>query len=87
MNWARRGAKSAESNSSLKHITGAVVDSALHLHKALGPGLLESVFEAILARVSRAKESTSRDSVLYRSNIKVSASTMPFASTCLFRIR
>lgn len=34
----------------LDDITGAVVDSAFRLHRDLGPGLLESVYEAILAR-------------------------------------
>lgn len=27
-----------------------VVDEAIHLHKALGPGLLETVYEVVLAR-------------------------------------
>lgn len=35
----------------LENITGAIVDSALRMHRDLGPGLLESVYEAILARV------------------------------------
>ena len=30
-------------------LTGEIVDAALKLHKALGPGLLESVYEAVLA--------------------------------------
>lgn len=34
----------------LDDITGAVVDSALRLHKGLGPGLLESVYEMVLSR-------------------------------------
>ncbi len=34
----------------LDDITGAVVDAALHLHRDLGPGLLESVYKAVLAR-------------------------------------
>jgi GxxExxY protein len=34
----------------LDDITGAVVDSAMKIHKGLGPGLLESVYEAVLAR-------------------------------------
>ena len=34
----------------LDDITGAVVDEAVKLHMALGPGLLESVYEAVLAR-------------------------------------
>jgi GxxExxY protein len=32
-------------------ITGAIVDASLRIHRDLGPGLLESVYEAILARV------------------------------------
>jgi iron complex transport system substrate-binding protein len=34
----------------LDQITGHIVDAALRLHKALGPGLLESVYELVLAR-------------------------------------
>ena len=35
---------------SLDEITGQIVDSAYKLHTGLGPGLLESVYELILAR-------------------------------------
>ena len=35
----------------LDDITGAIVDTSMKLHKELGPGLLESVYEAVLARV------------------------------------
>jgi iron complex transport system substrate-binding protein len=35
---------------SLDDITGAVVDAALKIHRSLGPGLLESVYAAVLAR-------------------------------------
>lgn len=31
-------------------ITGAIVDAAVQLHRDLGPGLLESVYEVVLAR-------------------------------------
>ena len=31
-------------------ITGAIVDAAMKIHIGLGPGLLESVYEAVLAR-------------------------------------
>jgi GxxExxY protein len=31
-------------------ITGIVVDAAIAIHKGLGPGLLESVYEVVLAR-------------------------------------
>lgn len=34
----------------LDEITGAVVDAAIQIHRELGPGLLESVYEAVLAR-------------------------------------
>jgi hypothetical protein len=34
----------------LDDITGAIVDASLHIHRDLGPGLLESVYEAVLAR-------------------------------------
>jgi len=32
-------------------VSAVVVDSAFHLHQDLGPGLLESVYEAVLARL------------------------------------
>lgn len=34
----------------LDEITGAIVDSAMKIHKDLGPGLLESVYEVTLAK-------------------------------------
>ncbi len=34
----------------LDEVTGAVVDAALKIHRELGPGLLESVYEVVLAR-------------------------------------
>lgn len=34
----------------LDEITGAVVDSALKIHRDFGPGLLESVYEAVWAK-------------------------------------
>ena len=33
----------------LNHITDAIIGSAIEVHKALGPGLLESAYEACLA--------------------------------------
>jgi GxxExxY protein len=34
----------------LDEITGEIVDAAMKVHMRLGPGLLESVYEAVLAR-------------------------------------
>jgi hypothetical protein len=35
----------------LDDITGTIIDASVRIHRDLGPGLLESVYEAILARV------------------------------------
>ena len=35
----------------LDEITGAIVDSSVKIHMELGPGLLETVYEVVLARV------------------------------------
>lgn len=37
--------------SDVNDITGAIVDTSLELHRGLGPGLLESVYEVVLARM------------------------------------
>ena len=34
----------------LDDITGGVIDAAMKIHRELGPGLLESVYEVVLAR-------------------------------------
>ena len=34
-----------------EEVSAVVVDAAFHLHKDLGPGLLESVYEVVLSRV------------------------------------
>lgn len=34
----------------IDEVTGEIVDAAYHLHTRLGPGLLESVYEAVLAQ-------------------------------------
>jgi len=35
----------------IEELSAIVVDTAFHLHKDLGPGLLESVYEAVLAEL------------------------------------
>ncbi|HEX4861117.1 MAG TPA: GxxExxY protein [Rhizomicrobium sp.] len=40
----------ADSGRALDDVTGEIVDAAVKLHSALGPGLLESVYEIVLCR-------------------------------------
>ena len=56
---SRKGAKRGETlggfadsmnDSTENQIAQMVVDAAFHIHKELGPGLLESVYEVVLAR-------------------------------------
>jgi len=48
--FAERRRKAERAMHELDEITGAIVDAAIHIHKTFGPGLLESVYEAALAR-------------------------------------
>jgi len=45
----KEGAKAAEPSQWLNDITRHIVDSAFAVHRTLGPGLLESVYERCLA--------------------------------------
>ena len=45
-----RGGRGDKGMRELDDITGEIVDAALRIHRDLGPGLLESVYEALLAR-------------------------------------
>ena len=67
MNDSRGVAEDAEVEPrALDDITGAVVDAAYKLHTKLGPGLLESVYEMILARdlAPRLSSATSAASIV-----------------------
>jgi len=33
----------------LEHITGAIIDASIRIHRRLGPGVFESVYETVLA--------------------------------------
>jgi len=48
MNISREGAKARRD---VEEVAAVVVDTAIQLHRDLGPGLLESVYEAVLARM------------------------------------
>jgi iron complex transport system substrate-binding protein len=39
----------------IEAIATAVVDTAFHIHRDLGPGLLETVYEAVLAKMLRER--------------------------------
>src|SRR5690606_17028726 len=39
----------------LDEITGEIVDSALRIYRGLGPGLMESIYEVVLARALEKK--------------------------------
>lgn len=49
--------------SAINHFSGQVVDSALAVHSALGPGLLESTYQACLAYELRKRGLTVREEV------------------------
>lgn len=44
----------------LDEITGTIVDTSLRIHRELGPGLLESVYEAVLANALATRGLTVR---------------------------
>lgn len=48
-----REEKSAERGLNAEQLSAVVIDAAFHLHRDLGPGLLESVYEAMLAKLLR----------------------------------
>lgn len=64
----------------IEQISGDVLDVALHLHKNLGPGLLESVYETVLA----AKLAAMGYSVSRQRSVDIEFEGMQFASA--FRI-
>lgn len=48
----------------INDVTGEIVDSAIQVHKALGPGLLERAYQACLALELRARGLAVRTQVL-----------------------
>ena len=51
---SRGDSEIAENTSNVDEVTGIIIDEAMKIHKGLGPGLLESVYEMVLAK--RLKE-------------------------------
>ena len=41
----------------IRQITGDIIDSAMKIHKMFGPGMLESVYERMLAIEQEARAS------------------------------
>ena len=52
---SHEGAKARKGGDTVSHhveeVSAIVVDAGYHLHRNLGPGLLESVYEVVLARM------------------------------------
>ena len=46
----RRGAEGAERRNGMEELTANVIGAAMEVHRALGPGLLESTYEECMAR-------------------------------------
>ena len=46
---SRRGAEAQRGAIDIDLLTGRAVDTAIRIHRALGPGLLENVYETVLA--------------------------------------
>jgi iron complex transport system substrate-binding protein len=51
---------------SIDEVTGEIVDAALDIHRRLGPGLMESVYEAVLAHELRRRGLAVRRQVAVR---------------------
>ena len=51
----RRGARREGESRHENEISGQIVDAAVRIHKVLGPGLLETVYEVILAHELRKR--------------------------------
>lgn len=47
--------RGSNSKMNVEELSAVVVDAAFHLHKDLGPGLLEAVYESILAKSLEAR--------------------------------
>lgn len=52
---SRKDAKAQRKSMTENEISKIIVDAAYHIHKRLGPGLLESVYEIILAHELKGK--------------------------------
>lgn len=62
----------------LDEITGAIVDAAMQIHRQLGPGLLESVYEVVLAQSLKSVACRSSGSGRWLSNMTASRSRKDF---------
>src|SRR5690349_17273251 len=83
MEFSRGGTetRSGVGTRSLDDVTGAIVDTAFKLHVALGPGLLESVYEVVLARHLARQEFLVQRQQLFHSILMAFTSKTHFGST------
>ena len=71
----------------INDVTGAVLDAALKVHSALGPGLLESAYAACLAYELKREGSKSPRSLSFLSSTMRSGSNWATESTCWWNVR
>lgn len=69
-----------------EELTGIIVDEAFQLHKDLGPGLLESVYNTLLAHRLRRRGLTVEQEKWSFLSTTVSYSNRDYASTCSLRV-
>ena len=77
-----------EARSKLLHeaLTEQVIGAAIEVHRALGPGLLESAYEESFV-TTHFVEFLSSDEGLYRWNTRASSSIADIGSICLSRVK
>ncbi len=50
-----KGVRVGNATLRINDLSGIIVDTAYHIHKGLGPGLLEKVYEVVLAKQLQKK--------------------------------
>jgi GxxExxY protein len=70
----------------IHQITGTIIDAAIRLHRDLGPGLLEAVYETILAMALEKRGLQVGAKKQFTSSTMACCSAMRFGSICSPRI-
>jgi hypothetical protein len=71
----------------LDDITGAIVDASVRIHRELGPGLLEAVYEIVLARaLERRGLQVVRQRVIRREGLHRVVNGLPSSASPRLRV-